>query len=175
MLARSAPLVFLAGALAACAANPAPVGWIRPAEAAQRLALGGWIAVRCGGKPEPCAAGELIAVENDRFRVLGEAGLVDVPKGSVETAVLAAYTSDRGGLSAWAALGTLSTLSHGGFLLFTAPLWIGTGIGVAAAESRAPLVRYPERPMEDFRPYARFPQGLPSDVDAAALGPPWRP
>jgi hypothetical protein len=166
----SSRFAWLAVVLVACARNPAPVGWQRPPEVVQHAALGAWITVQCVEKREPCAEGELIAVDEDRFRVLTAAGLEDVEKQRVAKATLVAYTNKRGSLGTWVGLGTLSTLSHGALLLVTAPVWIATGIAVTADESRAPLVRYPERPIQDFRPHARFPQGLPPGLDGAALG-----
>ncbi|HEY2944210.1 MAG TPA: hypothetical protein VGN09_17375 [Vicinamibacteria bacterium] len=114
--------------------------------------------------------GELIAVSDDRVYVLTDSGLVDVPHESVAKAILAAYATGEGQLAGWGALGTLSTLSHGIYLVITAPIWIIAGIMAAAGESRAGLVRYPEKPLTSFRLYARFPQGLPAGLEASALG-----
>jgi hypothetical protein len=161
----------LAASLAGCASNPAPKGWLPPAVKAQEQAYGGWISLTCR-KAEAVAhvEGELIAVSDDRVYVLTDTGLVEVPHESVAKATLAAYATGDGQLAGWSALGTLSTLSHGGYLLITAPLWIIAGITAAAGESRAGLLHYPEKPLASFRPYARFPQGLPAGLEASALG-----
>ena len=161
----------LAASVAGCSSNPAPKGWLPPAAKAQAQGYGGWISLTAK-KAEPAAhvEGELIAVSDDRVYVLTDSGLVDVPRESVAKAVLAAYATGEGELAGWSALGTLSTLSHGAYLLITAPIWIIAGITAAAGESRAGLLRYPEKPLASFRPYARFPQGLPAGFEASALG-----
>lgn len=163
----------LALAAAACASNPAPHGWLPNAKEAQRSASGAWISVRCE-KREPVdrVAGELIALDAERVYILTDAGLVTVPSASVKQGTLAAYETDAGGLAAWGALGSASTLSHGHFLIFTAPTWILATAATTQTESRAAQVRYPEKPFASFRPYARFPQGLPPGFEPSVLGRP---
>jgi len=166
----AAPL--LAAGLAAfaggCASNPAPQGWLPKAVVAQRTTRGGWIVVeRKKDAPGGRVAGELIAVEEDRIYVLDDSGLQTVERGSIEKMNLAGYATDGAALGGWAALGTLSTLSHGKFLVLTAPLlWLAGGIASAADESRGGFAK-----PGDFQKYARFPQGLPPGLDADALGP----
>jgi hypothetical protein len=162
---------FLAASLTGCASNPAPKGWLPPAVKAQEQAYGGWISLSCkNAEAVTHVEGELIAITDDRVYVLADSGLVDVPHESVAKATLAAYATGDGQLAGWSALGTLSTLSHGAYLILTAPMWIIAGIMAAAGESRAALLHYPEKPLASFRAYARFPQGLPAGFEASALG-----
>jgi hypothetical protein len=161
----------LAASVAGCATNPAPKGWLPPAAKAQAQAYGGWISLTCKkAEAVTLVEGELIAVSDDRVYVLADSGLVDVPHESVVKATLAAYATGDGELAGWSALGTVSTLSHGVYLVITAPIWIVAGIMAAGGESRAGLRRYPEKPLASFRLYARFPQGLPTGLEASALG-----
>ena len=161
----------LAASLAGCATNPAPPGWLPPAAKAQAQAYGGWISLNCKkGEAVTHVEGELIAVTDDRVFVLADSGLVEVRHESVAKATLAAYATGEGALAGWSALGTVSTLSHGLYLLITAPMWIIAGIMAAGGESGAGLLRYPQKPLASFRLYARFPQGLPKGLEASALG-----
>ncbi len=166
----SAVAGLLAGVLCACACagNPAPRGWLAAPRVAQRQAYGGWIELRCGASE--CGRGELIAVDEDRVIVLGPAGTESVRTAAVTRATLAAYRTQTGAAAAWGTLGTISTISHGGFLILTVPfMWLPVSIGAAAEESRAALVRFPGERWPAFRPYARFPQGLPPGLDLAGL------
>ncbi len=170
--ARQALAASLAMLMLACAWNPAPVGWLPHAKDAGRQANGGWISLDFDKRDRfPTVQGELIAVTEDCVYALTDSGLRDVALASVKTATLGAYAPDAGLLATWSTLGTVATLSHGLFLFFTAPVWIIAGIATAAAEQRGARLRHPPTPFADFRPYARFPQGLPPGFDASALGP----
>jgi len=59
---------------------------------------------------------------------------------------------------AWTVLGTLSTLSHGWFLILSVPIWSVVG-GATTAIVWSPGVR--ASGCAEIRAYARFPQGLP--------------
>lgn len=112
----------------------------------------------------------MIAVSADRIYVLTVSGLVDVPQASVTRAQLDAYRTAQGAIAGWFILGLLSTASHGGYLLLSVPMWlIGGGVALSA-ESHAALISYPKKPFAAFRPYARFPQGLPADLERTELG-----
>jgi hypothetical protein len=173
MSGRSARAVALAlsVATAACAANPAPRGWLPAARDVQVDTRGGWVKLKYrDGSHDVALSGELIAVSEGRVYVLTEMGLRDVPENVIKEAVVAAYRTGAGGTFAWAGLGALSTLTHGGFLLLTASLWLVAGRLSSASEERASRHVYPREPLKAFRAYARFPQGMPPDVDAASLG-----
>jgi hypothetical protein len=62
-------------------------------------------------------------------------------------------------------LGTLSTISNGAFLLFTAPMWIIGGSIATGARSFEPIVDYPKRDWGHLAPFARYPQGMPRGID----------
>lgn len=128
--------------------------------------------------------GELIAVDvrQNGFWLLSErrgnavGHIVSIPqrlyfvrRATIEEARLSEYRTDWRGLAGWTSLGVLSTLSHGVFLLLSAPIWTIAGSIAAAAESRAALHDFPDEPLEAFPVYARFPQGLPPGVDEAAV------
>lgn len=161
----------LAVTLSACATSPAPRGWLPTPREIQHEALGGWIDLKYGPVKQPMRVeGELIAVSADRLYVLTGSGLKEVPQVAVTEARLAAYRTGRTEIGAWFGLGSASTLSHGYFLVFTLPMWLIAGGVVLGGESRAGQLSYPNTPLARFSLYARFPQGLPPDLDPAELG-----
>jgi len=160
-------VVSLIATASGCASNPAPRAMLRSPEQMQRTAFGSYVAIasRDGGQ----IGGELIAVDHERLYVLSGQTLHNMPVANVEKATLAAYSTGESEIAGWGALGIISTLSHGYLLIFSAPVWLLSTSVAAGVESRAALFHYPERPLESFRPYARFPQGIPPGVDANGL------
>jgi len=69
----------------------------------------------------------------------------------------------------WTALGALSTISHGGFLIFTLPIWLGFGITNSVQESKRGVSECPPQPLAVLKAYSRFPQSLPPRVDEDQL------
>lgn len=171
--ANSARFVSLGAALASAgcsAGNSAPKDWLpKPAEA-QAIAYGGWIELTYkGAEAKREADGELIAVSDDSVWVLSQNEGVVVSTASVKDGKLTAYAAQTGGLSGWTAVGTLSTLSNGAFLLFTAPLWLLVGGSSIAGESRDAQRKSPPLTWSELAAFARFPQGLPEGITFAAL------
>ena len=159
----------IAVACFACAHNTAPKGWLpKPAEA-QAAAYGAWIELTYAESKERHTDGELIAVSAESVWVLsGNQGLV-IPTATVKRGKLTAYAAQKDGLTAWMLLGTLSTLSNGGFLIFTAPMWMIGGSFAVGGESRAPERKSPPMTWLELAPFARFPQGLPEGIALTTL------
>lgn len=152
-------------ALAACISNPQPGE--RTAERAANDGHGGTVVVKTLDGDE--IDGELIAIGPGPYLYVQVAETLGaIPVMRIAQADLYEYQSD-GGFFAWGLLGTLSTASHGFFLVLSAPVWIASSSIAAAVESRAPHLEYPGDAIDDFRPWARFPQGLPADVNGAKL------
>jgi hypothetical protein len=153
----------------ACASNTAPKGWLPKPIEAQAAAYGGWIELTYAESEERRTDGELIAVSAESVWVLsGNQGLV-IPTAAVKKGKLTAYAAQRNGLTAWMLLGTLSTISNGGFLIFTAPMWMIGGSLAVGGESRAPERKSPPLTWVALAPFARFPQGLPEGMALTAL------
>lgn len=156
---------------AACASNTAPRDWLPTPTQAQTAAYGGWIELTYDQPEERRTDGELIAVSAESVWVLsGSQGLV-IPTATVKTGKLTAYAAQKGGLTTWATLGTLATISNGGFLIFTAPMWIIGGSLAVGGESRAPERKNPPLTWVELAPFARFPQGIPQGIEVTALQP----
>jgi len=113
-------------------------------------------------------SGELLAVAPGKLFILNESGVSEVPVLAVKRMQLEIF-KEKKVAGIWAFLGTLSTASHGVGLIVSAPIWIVSGIVLAAAESAAGLMRFDGPPPEDIRKYARFPQGLPEGIDLRSL------
>jgi len=145
----------------ACAVHSAPPGWLPKVKDLPRWSRGAWIEVEPVPGAGRKAAGELIAVAEDEIHVLTRDGLRAVPTASVAAATLVLYDADDG-----SGLGVLS-LTHGWFMPFTLIPWAA----ISAGESHAPLLRHPPWDISAFRPYARFPQGLPPGLKPKDLGP----
>jgi hypothetical protein len=110
--------------------------------------------------------GELIAVDQTAFHVLSRTGFQSAPRASVRRITLTGYGNRARTLALWSVFGGASTLSHGFYLLFTAPTWTVGGIVASLKEKHASIWHD-----EDvaFR-FARFPQGLPPGFDPKTLG-----
>jgi hypothetical protein len=171
---RRARLMLLAavalGPTAGCFRSTAPPGWLPTPGEASHQAFGSWIRLEGpSGQPATVMEGELIAIDRDTIHVYAAGRLVSLPRASVRSATLAAFRMDYGTLAAWAALGTLSTVSHGFGLILTAPIWALAGTGAASSASRAPRIQSADP--ETLRRFARFPQGIPAELDRATLRP----
>jgi hypothetical protein len=161
--------VVIAAFATACVENPDPR---RPTiEKMQRTGIGGWVVAtsRAGWQ----VAGELISATPQFIHVLrvGQPGpaLVYLKTSEVARAEVYTYESE-GGLGVFTVLGTLSTMSHGFLLVLTAPVWIIAGSIAIASETRHVHLDYPEdETLEDISHWARFPQGIPPNVDEEAL------
>jgi hypothetical protein len=156
----------LALAALGCSHNPAPSGWLRSPADAPSDPYGAWIEIEPRGERAHRLSGEFLATSADSLYLLDASGAVQsIAAKDVQTAVVAYYDSQWGKLGVATAFGTASTLSHGYFLIFTAPAWIITGTVVTGQQSNAPLVRADGVAVLDLgRTYARFPGGLPPNL-----------
>lgn len=158
----------------ACARNPAPGGFLPPPKDAGKDLYGGWIElVVPAGRQEARIAGELIAARADTVWILPDTGrgAIAVATSTVKQGRLVSYRSDAGAVMGYTALGVLSTLSNGAFLILTAPAWLITGIVASSAESRTPIRDAPPHMWGELAAYARFPEGLPPGIDLAEIRP----
>ena len=162
--------VLLAGfSLAGCAKSTAPRGWLPRPMDAQKVAHGGWISLQKGDSRGNFHHGELLAVHADTVFVLEDDMCVGFPKSQVAKATLMGYDSDTGPLAAWTLAGTLSTASHGVYLILSAPVWILVGSSATVSQSHAPQMVLTPGTWNAARAYARFPQGLPEGLDRTSL------
>ncbi|HEX2975412.1 MAG TPA: hypothetical protein VHO68_05705 [Bacteroidales bacterium] len=137
---------------------------------------GSWIEVK-NITPDSMKAmeikGELIAAGDDTLYVLDNTSLTlrTIPASKIRSARLVRYYANEAGVAALSALGAMSTLSNGLFLIFTFPGWIVGGSISSVARSYDPVMDYPDVKLREFSPYARFPQGFPKGVNKYFFGP----
>lgn len=155
-----------------CASTSAPDAWQSTAQAMQHEAYGAWVGVRL----TPAAAsgemsevhGELIAADDDSLWVLPlDGSLQSVSRAVANRVRVTAFDANWGYLATWTTIGTLSTISHGGLLILSGPVWILGGSAAAGTQSHKPIYTNPNT--EVLRRYARFPQGLPPGVSRSRL------
>ncbi len=113
--------------------------------------------------------GELIAIDQEKMIVLLEdtAQCVTVPLSDVTQFTLRYAEPDH---YAWSIPAyTFMTITHGLWLLVTAPVNLIVTIAVTASGERA--YRYNNRNMtfEELTMFARFPQGIPPNVDLSEI------
>lgn len=159
-------LLFSSLLVVSCATTHAPRGWLASSSNMQTDVYGGWIEVEYYSASEEKAqlAGELIAISADSIFIANET-FHAIAVSSVESARLVAYKSNAEWMGGLVFLGTLSTISNGRFLIFTAPMWIIGGSIASCVRSFEPIVDYPKQELSRFVPFARYPQGLPAGVD----------
>ncbi|HWO21977.1 MAG TPA: hypothetical protein VNO30_24615 [Kofleriaceae bacterium] len=149
-----------------CLHNPDPTP--RSMAEVQSDAHGGYAVVKVGGQVHQ---GELIAIGPDGVWVLVGGSLVHTPLERASGIEVHPYDVSIAGVAGWGLLGTLSTITHGFFLVFTAPIWTLTAVLTGASHSRTALEEYDSHRdnWQDLAKWARFPQGLPAGVTATEL------
>jgi hypothetical protein len=126
------------------------------------------------GRSRLVVKGELIAVDDARVWILGKSGLAEVPRADVARLKVRRHeTTGKRGLT-WALVGALvtggamaiacSSVSEGCGTLFPAMAvpWLAAGAAGKSSLDNSAHLTLPARRLDDARPYARFPQGLPA-------------
>jgi hypothetical protein len=162
-LAGAAWLALLGAFASGClAASTAPEGWRRSQEDVQRVALGSWTRVESrpaspSSPPSLVLDGELIAADGKSVVLAKNGHVTVVPVTCANRMTVAAFEPGVAEAIAIGSVGGLSTLSHGFFLVISAPIWLVTTMGATWAQSGAGTLEKPRNPGA----WARFPQGLP--------------
>lgn len=113
--------------------------------------------------------GELLAVDPTALWVLeeGESGRarpVAIPRRDVRAVGVVALESGGTVTGVWAGIGTISTISHGFFLIFSVPVWAIVGVGTGLDEGLSNDLRIEPDNLDGLGQYARFPQGMPPEL-----------
>jgi hypothetical protein len=122
--------------------------------------------------------GELVAVAAESLYVLTDT-LIVVPRFAVWQIKLTRFGQEHASMAGWTLLGTIGTISHGFFLIGSMPLWIIGGSLATGQASKEPIVRphaaegksVSMYELTALAAYARFPQGLPRNLDRSTLRP----
>jgi len=156
----------------ACTSNPAPDGWLPDAKNVPANPFGAWIELDIGdSEQERQVSGEFLAVQSDSLFVLNADRYHAYSISEISHARVAWYDSGYSTLALWTGGGSLLSLSHGAFGVISLPLWILVGSLATATQSNSPFAEYVpgESGPESLRMYARFPHGIPPDVDRTLL------
>lgn len=117
---------------------------------------------------ERVVEGELLAASPDAIVVAGEAGVATLAPQDVREVRVDLRESHRDRLAILTTVGSISTISHGFFLVFTLPAWLAAGIPATVHEGRSSAASGgPTDPR--LREFARFPQGLPAGWERTVL------
>ena len=155
-----------------CATVRAPSDWLPSLGEAEHQAFGGWLYILSGLRGQDLyLQGEFIADDVTSVYVLASDRVAVVPKAEIHQATLTIYKSQAGAAGELAALGVVSTISHGWYAILSAPIWLLVGIGVTATESYSGFLEYPKVSWDELRKFARFPQGIPKGLDLERLKP----
>jgi hypothetical protein len=157
----SAALVALVllGVSACSRSSPAPRAWQLPASEAARSVYGSWIVVET--RAGPMVSGELLAAENDFLHVAGASEIIRVRVDDVARVRLVKFQGDIDRKLFLGIVGTLSTVSHGFFLVFSAPFWMISTTIATRTESSAGVLDASALDLDVLQQFSRFPQGLP--------------
>ena len=169
MCATRALALALCTTLIGCAVNPAPPGVLPREEAIGSTGYGAWAYVVTSDNS--VVEGELIAASDDTLWVFGiTVALNSIPRDIIMEAKLGLFAARTSGLTTWMALGTLSTIGNGAFLLLTAPMWLIGGTAALRQVYRQPVYDWKKtEPLSSFAQFARFPGGIPADLDRSTL------
>jgi hypothetical protein len=156
----------------ACARHSAPPDFLPNKVEVQEQSFGGWVDLVLRSEQEDrSVAGELIAATADSLWVMSGSTVVVVPVTSVASGQLAGYDSESGQVVGAVALGAISTISNGFFLVFTAPMWLIGGSIAANSQGKVGLEDLPPMQWAELARFARFPQGIPASLDLRELRP----
>ncbi len=104
--------------------------------------------------------GELVAVTRSALIVLDvEDALWEIPVALLVDVELELYPSQSGSLYTATTVGSVSSLSHGYWLVISLPVWLAVGLPLASSESSASHLHTQVADAPRLAAYARFPHG----------------
>lgn len=157
--------------LCGCSTVKAPQGSVPRRKAIVTDAFGGWINVSLK-TTQSSIQGEFIAVSSDSLFIMSDYKVQILPKADIDNARVVFFNTESGIYGAWTFLNSLATISNGYFLVFTLPINLITGISTTSGEAkRINYYDYPTLSWDELNKYARFPQGIPEQVDTKEIKP----
>lgn len=136
------------------------------------------------GVDDTAAKGELLAVGPEQLWVMERGGVREIPLAGIEQVRVKRHKWDGKRAWTWTLLGALVTggvltascasvedTSCGAVPLAVAGTWLLLGGLSAASLENSSKLRVDRPDWQRLAPFARFPQGLPADVDPKALEP----
>lgn len=147
-----------------CRSSNAPRAYRQPAAISAKRVSGSWVQVRSTGGT--VTSGELLAA-GDTVWVIADSTLTPVPRDSVRDVTLTRYDPRGRDLGVLTVLGIASTISHGWWLILTAPTWAIGGASAVAAESHRAIWKTSD--VSKLTLWSRFPAGIPANVERSRL------
>ena len=159
-----------------------PTGYLRAPKQINKSITGGWVDLSV--IPDPLndtitmLSGELLAVENDTFHILtAGTGLISLNKNRISSIKLYFFAKPNISLLGFLGvipniIGAISQPDYAGpFLLLGIPIFVTSlGMVIADYQNCNSTLRYPmKNSLCEFSSYARFPQGLPPDLQKEKL------
>lgn len=167
--------------LSECGTLKIPANYRYTALQMKREITGNWINIKLNSKiisgTDPVLAGELIAIQSDTIYLITPDGLKGLHVSSIDNAVLFIYMNQARMYAAFTGLlylpDMVAALVTGipGFLLLGVP-WVATGsiVTTSEASNHSNTMIYPDFcRLDDLKKFARFPQGMPPDIDKTRL------
>ena len=165
-------LIFLGLFMSHCQSVNAPSGSVPKRIGLATNAFGGWVSISFLDSTRQTVEGEFIAVSNDTVYVMVGDEIDPRNVADIRTARIILFNTETAAYGVWTALTSLGTISNGGFLIFTLPMTILTGVATTIGESkRINFFEYPTHDWKMLSRYARFPQGVPTGVNLYDLEP----
>ena len=160
-----------------CATTYAPEAYLPDTDDVQTETYGGWITLVT--MPDSLSSeekwmqysGEFISLDEENVYLLYDS-LYRIPKIKIYSSIIELDEKNSTEYGLWTAGGTAATISNGWFLILTAPLWLLGGIPATVGESVRDRyeTEYPDSVYwMNVQKFARFPQGLPENVQLKEL------
>jgi hypothetical protein len=167
-----AALVCLMFVFTDCASTHEPYLWSKTVGDMPTNVYGSWVWLTLeksdSTKKGESFGGELIAVSPDSLYVAAPTVRV-LARTTIANVRLTEFDSRADGVAMLSVLGNLSTISNGVFGLITGPMWLVGGTISASLRSFTPVFDYTGASCDDMLPFARFPAGMPEQVDRSTI------
>ena len=114
-------------------------------------------------------SGEIIEVSKNEIKLLQEGTLQSLQKDIVKSCVISVSltVNNPKKINTWASLVNVASLGHGVFGIITLPVNIGTTAGITKSKY---ALKYPDNiSWDELYKFARFPQGIPNNIDAKTI------
>ena len=167
--------------LTECQNSMIPRAYMPDPSMAGKSVAGSWIVITIQQdlqlSPQAEMSGELIAIENDTLFLLTDSAFLRIRQGTVSTAVLFPFRPQSKAIFVITGLSLLPTLigaiirpDPGAALLIVGIPLVVTGTLMGMSEHYGNVMRYPQKySLNDLGRFARFPQGMPPDLDPGKL------
>ena len=152
-----------------CSTIKAPIGSVPNRKALRTDCYGGWLDLRLNSSNDT-VTGEFIAANEDSIYIMQSGKVQTYAISNISSARVITFNNSRGAYVVWTVAGSLLTISNGGFLVFTLPPVLISGILTTVAEAkRINYLDYPSNSFKELSKYARFPQGMPEGIKTSDL------